>query len=123
MKALVEKDILMKKQEQEMRKAPHSFYVNLSRELKGTRGNPRVLQALVEVLEGKNSGKGANRENFTNEEEEKRENIEVQYEHLRRLIKTHLMNIKDFLIGKHRRAIRTYKLKNVILIFILDYLQ
>ena len=36
MKALVEKDILRKKQEKEMRKAPHFFYVHLSRELKGT---------------------------------------------------------------------------------------
>ena len=36
MKALVEKDILMKKQEKGMRKAPHFFYVHLSRELKGT---------------------------------------------------------------------------------------
>ena len=36
MKALVEKDILVKKQEKEMRKAPHFFYVHLSRELKGT---------------------------------------------------------------------------------------
>ena len=41
MKALVEKDILMKKQEKEMRKAPHFFYVHLCtqgnlRELKGT---------------------------------------------------------------------------------------
>ena len=34
MKALVEKDILMKKQEKEMWKAPHFFYVHLSRELK-----------------------------------------------------------------------------------------
>ena len=30
MKALVEKDILMKKQEKEMRKALHFFYVHLS---------------------------------------------------------------------------------------------
>ena len=30
MKALVEKDILMKKQGEEMRKAPHFFYVHLS---------------------------------------------------------------------------------------------
>ena len=41
MKALVEKDILMKKQENEMRKAPHFFYVHLSRKLEGTRGNSR----------------------------------------------------------------------------------
>ena len=39
MKALVEKDILMKKQEKEMRKAPHFFYVHLSRELEGKEGN------------------------------------------------------------------------------------
>ena len=44
MKALVEKDILMKKQEIEMRKAPHFFYVHLSRELKGTQGNSRELK-------------------------------------------------------------------------------
>ena len=43
MKALVEKDILMKKQEKEMRKAPPSFYVHLSREFKGTQGNSREL--------------------------------------------------------------------------------
>ena len=39
MKALVEEDILMKKQEKEMRKAPHFFmyiYQGNSRELKGT---------------------------------------------------------------------------------------
>ena len=36
MKALVEKDILMKKQEKEMRKAPQFFYVHLSRGLKGS---------------------------------------------------------------------------------------
>ena len=39
MKALVGKDILMKKQEKEMRKAPHFFmyiYRGNSRELKGT---------------------------------------------------------------------------------------
>ena len=41
MKALVEKDILMKKQEKEMRKAPHFFNIHLSRELEGTRGNSR----------------------------------------------------------------------------------
>ena len=39
MKALVEKDILMQKQEKEMRKAIHLFYVHLSWELKGTLGN------------------------------------------------------------------------------------
>ena len=44
MKALVEKDIIMKKQEKEMRKAPHFFYVQLSRELKGTQGNSRELE-------------------------------------------------------------------------------
>ena len=32
------------KQEKEMRKAPHSFYVHLSRELEGTRGNSRELE-------------------------------------------------------------------------------
>ena len=44
MKALVEKDIFMKKQEKEMRKAPHFFYVHLSRKLKGTRGSSRELK-------------------------------------------------------------------------------
>ena len=39
MKALVEKELLMKKQEKEIRKAPHFFYVHLSRELMGTHGN------------------------------------------------------------------------------------
>ena len=74
MKALVEKDIIMKKQEKEMRKAPHFFmyiYQGNSRELEGTRGNSRELagtrgnsrelegtqsfsrEALVEVIEGK----------------------------------------------------------------------
>ena len=57
MKALVEKDILMKKQEKEMRKAPHFFYVHLSRELKGTQGNRKTLglsrEELVEVIERK----------------------------------------------------------------------
>ena len=48
MKALVEKDILMKKQEKEMRKALHFFYVHLSRELKGS-----PMEALVKVMEGK----------------------------------------------------------------------
>ena len=87
MKALVEKDIIMKKQEKEMRKAPHFFYVHLSRELeqtegtrrnsrevKGSQGNLKELkgtwvssrEALVEVMEGKNSGKGAKRENLEN---------------------------------------------------------
>ena len=51
MKALVEKDIIMKKQEKEMRKAPHFFYVHLSRELEGTQSFSR--EALVEVIEGK----------------------------------------------------------------------
>ena len=51
MKALVEKDILMKKQEKEMRKAPHFFYVHLSRELEGTWVSSR--EALLEVMEGK----------------------------------------------------------------------
>ena len=44
MKALVEKDIFMKKQEKEMRKVPHFFYVHLSRELKKTQGNSRELK-------------------------------------------------------------------------------
>merc|ERR1711963_437778 len=44
MKALVEKDILMKIQEKGMRKAPHLFYVHLSRALKGTQGNSRELK-------------------------------------------------------------------------------
>ena len=44
MKALVEKDILMNKQEIEMRKSPHSFYVHLSRELKETQGNAMELK-------------------------------------------------------------------------------
>ena len=51
MKALVEKDILVKKQEKEMRKAPHFFYVHLlikgtpenSREFEGTQGNSSEL--------------------------------------------------------------------------------
>ena len=46
MKALVEKDILMKKQEKEMRKAPHFFmyiYQGNSRELERTQGNSREL--------------------------------------------------------------------------------
>ena len=51
MKALLEKDILMKKQEKEMRKALHLFYVHLSRELEGTQGN--LKEALVEVMEEK----------------------------------------------------------------------
>ena len=51
MKALVEKDILMKKQEKEMRKAPHCFYIHLSRELEGTWVSSR--ESLVEVMEGK----------------------------------------------------------------------
>ena len=59
MKALVEKDILMKKQEKEMSKAPPSFYVHLSREFKGTQGFSK--EVLVELMEGKNSGKGAKR--------------------------------------------------------------
>ena len=37
------KDIIMKKQEKEMRKAPHFFNVHLSRELKGIRGYSREL--------------------------------------------------------------------------------
>ena len=44
MKALVEKAILMKKQEKEMRKALHFFYVHLSRELKGTQGNSHLCK-------------------------------------------------------------------------------
>ena len=44
MKALVEKDIIMKKQEKEMRKAPHFFYVHLSRELEGTQGNSKFFK-------------------------------------------------------------------------------
>ena len=46
MKALVEKDIFMKNQEKEMRKAPHFFmyiYQGNSRELKGTQGNSSEL--------------------------------------------------------------------------------
>ena len=44
MKALVDKDKLMKKQEKEMRKAPHFFmytYQGNSRERKGSGGNSR----------------------------------------------------------------------------------
>ena len=51
MKALVEKDLLMKKQEKEMRKALHFFYVHLSffyfvengskKLILGTQGNSR----------------------------------------------------------------------------------
>ena len=51
MKALVEKDILMKKQEKEMREASHFSYVHLSREPEGTRGNSRELK----VFQGKRS--------------------------------------------------------------------
>ena len=57
MKALVEKYIIMKKQEKEMRKAPHFFtyiYRRNSRELEGTRGNSRVLKEL-KVFHGKRS--------------------------------------------------------------------
>ena len=46
MKALVEKDIFMKKQEKEMRKASHFFmyiYQGNSRDLKGTQGNSSEL--------------------------------------------------------------------------------
>ena len=58
MKALVEKDILMKKQEIEMRKAPHLFLCTF---IKGIQGNSQELketqsfsrEALVEVIEGK----------------------------------------------------------------------
>ena len=53
MKALVEKDILMKKQEKEMRKAPHSFYVHLSRELKGTQGNSREFKGSARRSDGR----------------------------------------------------------------------
>ena len=66
MKAHVEKDILMKKQEKEMRKAPHFFYVHLprklkgtnSRELKGTQGNSKELkrtQGNSKFFQGKRS--------------------------------------------------------------------
>ena len=47
MKALVEKHILMKKEEIDMRKTPHFFmyiYQGNSRELKGTQGNSRELR-------------------------------------------------------------------------------
>ena len=54
MKALVEKDIIMKKQEKEMRKAPHFFLCTF---IKGTQGNRKTLglsrEALVEVMERK----------------------------------------------------------------------
>ena len=68
MKALVEKDIFMKKQEKEMRKASHFFLCTFimgtlgnSRGLKGTQGKSKELkgtqcfsrEALVEVIEGK----------------------------------------------------------------------
>ena len=59
MKALVEKDILMKKQEKEMRKAPHFFYVHLPRELKVF-----SREALVEVIEGKKLRKRGKEGNF-----------------------------------------------------------
>ena len=55
MKALVEIDILMKKQEKEMRKAPHFFmyiYQGNSRELEGTQGNSRELKE-TGFLQGK----------------------------------------------------------------------
>ena len=62
MKALVEKDILMKKQEKEMRKAPHFFNIHLSRELEGTQGNLGVFKGSArrsneKKTKGKNSGK------------------------------------------------------------------
>ena len=87
MKALVEKDILMKKQEKEMRKAPHFFYVHLSRELEKTRGNSRELkrfsrEALVEVIEGKKLRKRGKEGKFR-KRPEKRENIEALYERLK----------------------------------------
>ena len=41
MKALVEKELLMKKQEKEMRKAPHFFIYTF---IKGTHGNSRELK-------------------------------------------------------------------------------
>ena len=78
MKALVEKDISMKKQHKEMRKAPHFFYVHLSRELKGTQGNlGSSREALLEVMEGKKLRKRGQRGEISQirqeqEEEEKR---------------------------------------------------
>ena len=45
-----------------------------SRELKGTQGNSIYSkEALVEVMEGKNSGKGAKRENITNQRRRRKE--------------------------------------------------
>ena len=98
MKALVEKDILMKKQEKEMRKAPHFFYVHLSRELKGTQGNSRELKgtqgnssSLKEALvEGKKLRKRVKEGKFQkSEKEKKRENIEALYERLKNYIRRH----------------------------------
>ena len=45
MKALVEKEILMKKQVKEMKKAPHFF---LCKFIKGTHGNSRELKGTQE---------------------------------------------------------------------------
>ena len=72
----------MKKQEKERNKSKPFFHINFfltsmnnrtqgnSRELEGSRGNSR--ETLVE-MEGKNSGKGANRMNFTNHRKRRKE--------------------------------------------------
>ena len=98
MKALVEKDISMKKQEKEMRKALHSFYVHLSRELEGTRGNSRELEGTrgnSKFFKGsarrsnrrKKLRKGGKEVKFhksdKNKKKKKRENIEALYERLK----------------------------------------
>ena len=69
MKALVERDKLMKKHEIEMRKAPHFFYLHLSRELKGTQGN--LKEALVEEMEGKKLRKRGKEVKFHKSEKKK----------------------------------------------------
>ena len=62
MKALVEKDISMKKQEKETRKALHLFYVHLPQ---GTQGNSIYSrEALVEVMEGKKLRKRGKEDKF-----------------------------------------------------------
>ena len=57
----------------------HNYFSLTSKELEGTQGNSRELkgtqsfsrEALVEVIEGKNSGKGAKRENLENDRRRK----------------------------------------------------
>ena len=83
MKALVEKDILMKKQEKEMRKAPHFFYVHLSRE--GTQGNLGYFKGSARRSNGRKKlrKRGKERKFRKSENKKKRENIEALYECLK----------------------------------------